>query len=811
MSVYRITRQGTVDHNVSTVNHAIQGAVPNLVKNSPATLVLHHDGSELSTYIFTDDSLEARSGAQGVAVAMGGHAQECDAPIDFRSPSEHVALLRANWFQDFTHSTTQAGAEPADIVGHLAKIVEPHSWLAITIRKAGVFERRSYMSYVDSVRDGPNTMHYLRQTKLPLACSVYAGAPSADRARSIAETLSFVLPAFDVSTSAWVPRTSAPARVWALVGIALSALWFFALPAPIEDYAQMYNIHSWAGGAGIVCLLIALLVYRGIIPTRASRLWRSLPPAPHWINPIKRTRTQVRASTESGETLTKKVYPLARSNLILSPVMAVMPFAPQAGELSGKAQARVRIAPGVVRTRIGPYLGTNNGHDVWTSDVDSGLGIAVVGSPGMGKSVYLQSFAGYFFIEQAKPSGRDGAPGKNNSVIIFEPSLQGFNDYRQLWHMVQTTVGKPNPTYAINLADKDSAHQLCLIPDHYTPYQSAAMLTDALEFATDKGSVGSASRESLMTVLSAAAWVDDDVLAAARAKGKEKGVGEWVFENGKSIITYAHILLTGAGDDAAVALASALADKLSREGASVEEHRAHSALATLFASVTPAQRKTQTLAPRNKLDRLRSLDHLFTKRAGVGQVKTTFNEILDKGFNAIIFTGSDDQGHMMSEDQESMISAMMNFALQQCIEQLCNGWGDRGRYVTPIVDEMSLMAASSSSVLEWYRDRGRKYGVRPVYATQRPAQLDEKMRQVLLTFAVFVSFKADETGVAREIADKLSSDGSLWDSTDITTLPPYTAHIMTSVNKVTQPAFTVQTPWWRDDPHLYVKKMVGNE
>ena len=302
--------------------------------------------------------------------------------------------------------------------------------------------------------------------------------------------------------------------------------------------------------------------------------------------------------------------------------------------------------------------------------------------------------------------------------------------------------------------------------------------------------MGAASKEALVTALWAGHYVDQDVLAAARAR-----VPCPAFAGRASFVCYGHVLLAGQGDEAGVALAAALRDKLVAPGADEQSREVAYRLETLYGKHTPGQRDQQVKAPRNKLAQLACFDHLFAP----DQDTMSFEQILDRHANVVFVTGPAN-GHAMSDGQAELLSALLAGRLKNAIERMCDGWQEQARHCTPIVDELSILARAAPEALRWFRDQGRSYGVRPIYATQYPGQVPAELRTSLLTFPVLVSFKADEAGIAAEIAAQLGVDGSAWQAADVATLQPHHAAVRSSVGFASRPAFTVQTLWWRDDP-----------
>ena len=65
---------------------------------------------------------------------------------------------------------------------------------------------------------------------------------------------------------------------------------------------------------------------------------------------------------------------------------------------------------------------------------------------------------------------------------------------------------------------------------------------------------------------------------------------------------------------------------------------------------------------------------------------------------------------------------------------------------------------------------GSRFGVRPVFATQYPDQLDQDVRRALMSFSTLVAFGQDNARVAEDIAVDASADGSVWSSADVVNL-----------------------------------------
>lgn len=788
MTCFQISRSSAIDPNPQTLSQAIGVGLSSLTKRHPVTLVVTRRDGELRTLVFTGDSHEEKTGAIGLARALGGSAKEAT-DADYRNPGEQIARMRVHYRQTLQYGGTQAGVDPTSIVDQIDQIISEGSWLAIVARTPARYEKKAYSRYVTRIRPG-QIQHYSKQSASPIIASVYAGSPDLDRAEMILDSLTTAWIGFDVETTFDRPsfgKSSLPWLALAVLGIA----GILGLPqAGISLAASVTTGFKVAIGAGLIG---AFATWRGWIPSLARTLSRTLLPPRHRIIPSYKGRKE--GVNNEGEHIEARdpAYPLDTHAVLLSPIMAATPFAPQ----KGASTTFARDIPATMQQQVGPFVGRAGDASAYVCDEDLAGGLAVVGSPGAGKSVFLQSIAAYLFTEQARPSRRPKAPGKNNSVVIFEIKPDGARDYQTIHRAVAESCGaEPNPLWFIDMSNPHSADGINLFPNDLDPEQTAALMTDSLVYASAEGEIGSASREALMHTLRAAQYVDDEVLHNASGA---KGASPEAFVAGKSFVYYAYTLLGGDGDEAGQILAAALRDKLL--AGDIEMKSAARKLENLYGKVTPAQRRDASKAPRNKLARLVQLDHLFSRTTASGKAKPPWTFILDGFQNVILLTGTS-----LSEDQESLISAIFTYTLQRTVQEHCAGWEAQGKYCTQIYDELSVIGKNSPYVLDWNRNKGRSYGVRPIYATQNPGQIDMQLRRTLLTFPVFASFKADEVSIATEVATKLAGDGSHWESKDLINLPRYTAVISANFHGQSQPAFNIVTEYWKNNPDRFIRR-----
>lgn len=147
-------------------------------------------------------------------------------------------------------------------------------------------------------------------------------------------------------------------------------------------------------------------------------------------------------------------------------------------------------------------------------------------------------------------------------------------------------------------------------------------------------------------------------------------------------------------------------------------------------------------APMNKIDQLLSVPGLWdTTRPHV-----TWQWILDHGTKVVI---DPDCGDVRTT---TLMCGLLFNGLRDQIRDTCDGWRDLGRTVTICCDELSLMAAADPASVEWFREQGRSYGVRAMYATQNLEQMTPRLRSCLMGFGTLISF----TLLSAEAADTVS-------------------------------------------------------
>ncbi len=316
--------------------------------------------------------------------------------------------------------------------------------------------------------------------------------------------------------------------------------------------------------------------------------------------------------------------------------------------------------------------------------------------------------------------------------------------------------------------------------------QKAAAFVEAMVYAWPAGDIQGRSYESLTTVFEAVLAFSQE-LPSIWAELKLPGEAD--------VVKAAHCLLGGYDDDSAVAMATALA----KASSSPADHRSNSLrkLGPLFGrTVTPSQRRTATESARNKTKVLIEAGSWWSQ----SRPKVTWDQLLLEHRAVVVATGPTPE-HQISEKLTRHISAMSFFALRSAIMRTCAGWQAAGRSLSVFVDELSTVARSSGEVVAWMRNQGRSYGVRTYFATQYLEQLDDEVRNALLSSETLLAYRQG-AGAANKVAAQISARADGWTPADLTGLDQHTAVLVTIARGQPQPPVPVRIAYWDDNPAL---------
>ncbi|MDQ2737395.1 MAG: type IV secretory system conjugative DNA transfer family protein, partial [Actinomycetota bacterium] len=589
-------------------------------------------------------------------------------------------------------------------------------------------------------------------------------------------------PGFDVDTRTRFASSTGPYALLASVSSALLTLAFIL--APVDSRTRIMT------AIAVVAAVVLLAVVSGLWPTRRRYQLRQVrtglfKPPDRRLLPPKRPKAAHTGQDGGRNDGNAGEYPLDRDVFLMGPSVIIGLVAPQAGAASGAASTTRRDAPGaLLDPSIGPNIGVAGEADSSVHLPASSLsdGVAMIGRRGSGKSLALRLIYAWMALDRVSPSRIPGAPGQRTAMIAFESKGEGAAAY-QNWCKA---VG--DRTVLVDLADPTTpALDIFSVPGTLT--QRLSFILDALVYAFEPGEIQGRSAESLSAAFAGALVVGSPSM---RIVGLPEGCPA-----GRSPVYYAHVLLGGYGDERAVALAGAIA-----EGAALAERNgvtdaedltaAEGQLSVLFGSgstkVTPSQRRTQTEAARNKLRYLAAAESWWDPK----RTTITWKQVLAGHRSVIINTGVSTKGELVDDKTIGYMSSLLMYSLRDSIMRYCNGWAAEHRFVTIFSDELSLLAGSTPEVIAWCQDKGRSYGVIPIFATQRLDQLTPQVQKVMRDLGTAYWFAQRDPEVATIASRDLSADQTDWTAEDIKNLPPYTAVIRTQVDGSLQPPVPVR-------------------
>jgi len=797
---FRLTRQGAAppERDLALQRSKPFGAA---VAGSAGcvTLLTVCDATGLASYVTTPVGVGSNHVVNALASAVGASVTPIDTLPDLGAAQE-IGWLEARPGGSVSRDT-QAGGDQTEVAILLSRIMRPGSWVAMTLRQPTRTElKRTRRWFAHRLHD-PQT-HYTNDGDAVIA-SIMAGADSHVEVTNLLAQLAAVIPGFDVETSVPKPFFGLPPRVTALLAIVVLV-------------AVGIGSHHWMDGVIAAVATAVIGAISRIAPTQARRRssellagldalqlpappTRTLPPSA----PSRKTKTiqsggrsgsggQSSTMSESRVIERPGGYPLARSAFLLAPSMVVGVVSPHAGMASGLADLAERSAPEALLSDIGPVVGfarSNSGDDqvVHLDAAELYSGVAMYGIPGSGKTVAVQNLWAWNTLERTRPSLKPDHPGAHNTLIAFENKGEGAVAYER-WALalgdrpVLVEVGDPNSP-AIDIGDPASP-----------PLDRAQFIVSSMIYAFGQDAIGDRSAEVLSTVIPAALLCPPEIAQATAD----------ITMGPVSYMTIAHILLGGRGDEAGIALDTALSayhakmndfDPYKRElGLAIQS------LEPLYGPrVTPAQRRTLSESSRNKINLLVSVPHWWDPNRPRG----TWGDILTNHTSVIFNAGITRDGTLVDERLTDVLAGMSAFALRDAIQRHCSGWMAKGKSVTIFSDELALLVKSSAEVIEWFRDAGRSYGVRLVLATQRPEQLSANVRSALRGFGTTLWFQQSDPIIVAEAVAQLSLGGAEWTSADIGNLAKYHAILRTTSAGRVQSPVPIKMAFW-ESPEAFV-------
>lgn len=395
-------------------------------------------------------------------------------------------------------------------------------------------------------------------------------------------------------------------------------------------------------------------------------------------------------------------------------------------------------------------------------------------------SVAIRSLYAWNVLERVSPTGREDRPGRDNTLIAFENKGEGAGEY------VKWGEALGDHPLRIDLADR-STPAVDLFAGPATPMLRAKQVAEAMQYAFPEGSIQSRSLSTLTIVLTAAQFVDEQVLGWAG------------MDTSTTVVEAAHVLLGARGDQPGVTLATALTRaQLERDDPVLTA--AVLGMAPLYGEgVTKSQRNTLQDAPRTKVETLVEANDWFAR----DRPRVAWADVLRSSDNVVVNTGISATGQLVSSEVTKVMGSMLLYTLRDAIMRVASGWKDEGRTISIFVDELALLAEGSPEVVTWLRNQGRSYGIAQYLATQYPDQLHDQVRKAVLSFGTVYWFRQSNPQIADMAATMLSVDGSDWSPSDVYNLPAHTAIVAAQVHKAAQPAVPVRIGWWEPDRSAY--------
>jgi hypothetical protein len=768
---------------------AFGDAVKNVARRGKAvTLLSVRDEREMLSYIITPGEGSNSHVVTSLCSTLGAKATQIDAldehlPNFARAPYASFLIARP---AKSASKETQSGGEQSEVAGHLSRIMQPGSWVAMTLRAPTKAEVRRVRRWFEHRRDGGAATHYTNSTNA-LTVTIFAGANTPEEVSTLLHQAVSVIPGFDIEVTSFSPMRF-DLRIAIFVGIVAGIV------GDLSTHRLPIGLATGALGV-IMTIAAAKIPPSGVATNRSLRRARPdgfLPtPAHRWLWPRAPRRGTKQLSNGKSKAVDRAGgYPLAPSAFLFGPAMATGIVSPHAGNVSGVADTEYRTVPTALLDDVGPLIAYADTPALDAEEVAVHIdaaemfgGVGACGQPGTGKTTLLHNLWAWHTLERVRPSGRPDYPGANDVLIAFESKGDGTAIYEHWSKSFNDTcvifdVADPL-TPALHVADPS-------LP----PKERARMFVSAMKYAWDDTAIQALATETLTAVLTAAMVCPPEV-AATTAHLTDGDV---------TFMSLAHIMLGGGCtyDDAKQLFANLEAYHLEL----ADDHpdkatigSAVSGLSILFgADVNQSRWRDAVGSSRNKIDVLMAVPHWWSPTRPHG----SWRDALNSSAAVVVNSGVSRSGAILNEEVGSVIASMTAYSLKIALQQNCSGWQDQNRYVSIFADEIAVLAKSSAEVIEWLRTQGRSYGVRPFLACQWPDQLPEKVHNAFMSFTTMFWFQQTNPTVIEEAVKRLSIGGGEWTTQDIGNLKKFHAIVhATSGGKFLPPA-PVRMAYWTD-------------
>lgn len=785
----------------ATFNQSAQAAIRVAAEKGSAALVVTKREAGVASYLVVDGDLNAHQAAGLVGRALGAKVETVDETWAENFKSSYISVLEVD--EDTTIGRyAQVGADHLEFARQVASSLSVGDWVAVTFRSPTKRENKRWTKWLDFNAGHGSGSHHSRDTNAVIV-SLFAGSHEGhDHSNTILTNVAGSMVGLDLDTH---PRAVKSSRRLLIPQVAaLLSLGVIGYRSAISEKVASLDGDFWVGLSawvnptmifmvfGIVvaaCAIVWYLRFSDRWPSSTRGLWLDMTagvfPAPK--RGSRRIRAPHKETLNPDKTIKREEfagdYPLDRWSFKAAASVFTSIAAPASGALSGQSQTEMRIVPPPLLERVGPIVGTapddGNSAHLFASQLQ--YGVALIGERGSGKSQLARALFGFDILEQMCPSGLPGFPGEKNSLIAFEN--KGPDGAK---HYLDWAAALGQTAVLIDVADTNT-FGIDFTATGGSMSSRANEFVDALVYAFEDGAIQSRARTSLGQIFTLALAVEATPEITASANENLEPL-EPVIESGRSFVYYAYILSggTGGGD----ALAKRLHAAIKAYAGDNPDNEAVVEAMTYGSypfTKTPSERLKMFESSQTKLSQLAEMEGWFTPKRS----KVTWHQVVTAFRPTVLNFGQSISGEQVAERNTKLMSSMALYTLQRQIERTCSGWEELKQWVSIYADELSLLAGSTAEPVVWFQDKGRSFGVRTIFATQRQTQLMSEVADMLLSMKTLIAYKQRNPDIIDKLVRILDPNGEDWRASDITSLPNFTAAVKTSTNVNDLPAFTL--------------------
>lgn len=785
---FQFIRQHGVEATLGNFSSKTGAFGASIDQRESVSLVVIRDETGINNFAIINGERTPESAITVLAEGLGAKIETAELP-NLSEIANVIGYLEAD--PGVASRDSQFSMEVSDLPSTLSNVLVPGTWIRATIRPMDPREKKYNQTWMHHRLGSASVTHQSLRTTT-MACSFEIGGPDADTVASMLKTFAGAMPGFDMDVRCVVPSGTSK-LVWGgpLAGVILAAAGLASPQLAAELSVDLPSaLQGVSIGAGVLGLASGVAAHRGIIPSGQDSARKELtsgsPMPPKRSGRPRRPRAESteHKSVRIGDNYEQRVihksedtgdYPLHRRVFAADPTVAATMIAPLASGLNANAQSQTRHTPMELTSNIGPMIGMNNGAPVYLNADDIRLGTCIFGEAGTGKSVLVRSLFAWHVLERVAPSGRKGAPGRKNAMIAFEnKGLDGADLYMQ-W---SKTIG--DTSHLIDVLDPTTP-RIDLFPSDGSLEERATQFVSSMVYAWGSESIGTRATPNLVNSLTFGLAVNQEVVNEFNASANHVDQ----LEAAKSPIFYAYRLLVGKSDTEAKALYAAMSDVAARNRAKGEpnanlEHAVGKCASIFEKSAT--QRASLVESANNKLEELIFLEAFWDPKRPAMRWEDVLGVHTQDPLSVILNVGSSRNGKMLSDVGTAHLAAMIMHSLKRAITVNCVGWLAQEKYVSIFADELSLLSGSTSEVIEWVKDQGRSSGIRAVFATQRPVQLNPQLRSSVMSYPTFISYSQPDPVTAAEIAAQVTSSSSEWTGGAVQFMPRFSGVVRTNVN-----------------------------